>query len=135
MRLCTIFLAALLVPQIGVAGGTLRTMELHPLMRQMPEVWAVSRSLTLSSMAYAEVRLGNHFAHLSGGRTGPYSIQATSRRTGKPLVLVLCTQVRFLDRGGRELSDDDMHQATELRETLTAIFLSQPQDAPLAVKC
>lgn len=135
MRLVMIFIVALLVPQIGVAGGTLRTVELHSLMRQMPEAWVLSRSLRLSSMAYAEIRLGHHFVHLSAGRIGPYTIKATSRRTGKPLVLVLCTKVRFLDRGGRELSDDDMQQATEYRETLTGVMLRQPEDIQLAVKC
>lgn len=126
MRLNKLFLVALLVPKLSIAGGTLGTDELRLLMGQMPEVRDFLRSsLRLSDSAFAEVRLGPDFINLSGARMGPYTIDAKSEKDGKPLVVVLCTRARFLDSKGRELPETRIYQAASIEETLTGVMLRQ----------
>lgn len=126
MRLNKLLLVALFVPTLSIAGGTLGTDELRLLMGQMPEVRDFLRSsLRLSDSAFAEVRLGPDFINLSGARMGPYTIDAKSEKDGKPIVVVLCTRVRFLDSKGRELPETRIYQAASIEETLTGVMLRQ----------
>jgi hypothetical protein len=136
MRLNTILLVALIVPKLGIAGGTLSTVELGPLMGQMPEVRDFLRSsLRLSDSAYAEVRLGPDFINLSGARMGPYTIDAKSEKDGKPLVVVLCTKPRFLDSKGHELPATRINQAASIAEKLTGVMLRQEGDVAARPLC
>ncbi len=96
----------------------------------------MSRSnLILSDSAYAQTRLGPRFVKLSAARIGPYIISAKSRITGRPLYLVLCTRVRFLDRRGRELGESDIEQAVKIEETLTGATLTKTHDLNKPVSC
>jgi hypothetical protein len=126
MRLKTIFLLAFIVPKLSLAGGTLGTDELGPLLAQMPVVREFLRSsLRLSESAYSPIRLGPDFVHLSGARTGPYEIDATAINDGKPLVVVLCTSIRYLDSKGHELPGARINQAVSIEEKLTGVMLRQ----------
>jgi hypothetical protein len=136
MRLNTILLVALIVPKLSIAGGTLSTVELGPLMGQMPEVRDFLRSsLRLSDSAYAEVRLGPDFINLSGARMGPYTIDAKSGKDGKLLVVVLCTKARFLDSKGHELPATRINQAASIAEKLTGVMLRQEGDVAARPLC
>ncbi|MGZ5199168.1 MAG: hypothetical protein ACXWC4_05295 [Telluria sp.] len=136
MRLKILLFVALIVPKLGIAGGTLGTNELSSLMAQMPEVRDFLRSsLRLSDSAYAEIRLGSDFIHLSGARMGPYSIDAKSQKSGKSLVVVLCTKARFLDSNGRELPETRMNQAVSIDEKLTGVMLRQEGDTEVWPPC
>lgn len=136
MRLKTVLLVAFIIPRLSIAGGTLGTNELGRLMGQMPEVRDLLRSsLRLSESAYAEVRLGPDFINLSGTRTGPYTIDATSKKDGKHLLVVLCTSARFLDSKGRELPDARITEATSINEKLTGVMLRQDVDAAARPRC
>jgi hypothetical protein len=136
MRLKTIFLVAFIVPGLSVAGGTLSTNELDPLMGQMPAVRDFLRSnLRLSESAYAEVRLRPDFINLSGARMGPYTIDAKSTKDDKPLVVVLCTNARFLDSKGRKLPEARITQATSIEEKLTGVMLRQEADDTAQPPC
>lgn len=136
MRLKTIILVAFTVPTLGIAGGTLSTRELHPLMGQMPAVRDFLRSsLHLSESAYAKVRLGPDFINLSGTRIGPYTIDAKSTKDGTPLVVVLCTSARFLDSKGRKLPDARITQAASIEEKLTGVMLRQEGDDTAQPPC
>jgi hypothetical protein len=117
-----------------MAGGTLSTAELGPLMGQMPEVRDFLRSsLRLSDSAYAEVRLGPDFINLSGARMGPYTIDAKS--DGAALVVVLCTKARFLDSKGHELPATRINQAASIAEKLTGVMLRQEGDVAAPPPC
>lgn len=130
MLLKSIFIAALLVPKLCAAGGTLATNELNPLIGQMPVVRdLLSSSVRLSDSAFAEVRLGPHFKTLGGARMGPYTIQARSRRDGSALVVVLCTKARFLSSTGQELPEARIEEATSIEEKLTGVMLRQDGSA------
>lgn len=126
MRLASILVLALLVPNLSVAGGSLATDELDQLIGQMPLVRDFLRStLTLSNSAYAEVRLGSHFKNLGGTRMGPYTVMAKSKSDGSPLVVVLCTKARFLSKSGKELPDKRIEEAASVQEKLTGVLLLQ----------
>lgn len=126
MRIKSAILVSFLVPGLAIAGGTLSTSELDVLIKQMPVVRDFLRSsLRFSDSAYAEVRLGPDFVNLSGARTGPYTIDARSAKDGVPLVVVLCTSTRFLDKKGRQLPDAQITQAVSIEEKLTGVMLRQ----------
>lgn len=130
MRLNRILLAALVIPKLCAAGGTLGTDELDLLIGQMPVVRdLLSSSLRLSDSAFAEVRLGPDFKHLSGARIGPYTIQARSRKDGRVLLVVLCTKTRFLSATGQELPEARIEEAASIDETLTGVMLRQEGSA------
>jgi hypothetical protein len=136
MLLKTVLLVGLLLPQFSMAGGTLGTDELEQLMSQKSEIRDFLRSsLQLSDSAYGEVRLGSHFKNLGGARIGPYTISAKSIKDGKPLLVVLCTKARFLDRKGRELSESRMTFATSIDEKLIAVMLLQKNEIESRPPC
>lgn len=108
------------------AGGSLGTDELAPLLRQRPqEIAAIRKDHRLSDSAFAQVRFGSHFKHLGGARMGPYEVQLYPRASGeaRERVLWICTQARFLDRGGREIAqiDDAILHAVRVKETVTSV--------------
>lgn len=136
MRLKTIFLVAFIVPRLSVAGGTLGTRELDPLMAQMPAVRDFLRSnLRLSESSYAEIRLGADFINLSGARIGPYTIDAKSTKDDKPLVVVLCTSARFFDSKGQELPETRIVQAVSIKEKLAGVLLREKTDDTARPPC
>jgi hypothetical protein len=129
MRLKSMLMLALFVPKLSIAGGTLGTDELAALMAQMPAVRdLIDANLHLSVSADAQVRLGFHFKSLGGARLGPYTIEATSKKDGSALVLVLCTKVRFLNRAGRQLPEARIEEAVAIDEKLTGVILRQNGD-------
>lgn len=130
MRLHRLFIAALIVPKLCIAGGTLETTELYRLIGQMPVVRDIlSSSVHLSDSAYAEVRLGPQFKRLEGARIGPYSVQATSTKDGSALVVVLCTKARFLNSTGQKLAEAKIEEAVSIDEKLTGVMLLQESNA------
>lgn len=59
-----------------MAGGTLGTDELIPLLSKQPAVYkALNASFALSDSAFAEVRFGDSYPHLEGRRLGPHYIE------------------------------------------------------------
>lgn len=131
MRLPLIFIVALMIPKLSIAGGTLGTDELSPLIAQMPVIRdLLYSSVILSDSAYAEVRLGPHFKKLGGARMGPYSIEAKSKKDGSTLVVILCTKVRFLSSSGKELPEARIEAAESIEEKLTGVMLRQDEHAP-----
>lgn len=130
MRLHRLFIVALIVPQLCIAGGTLETTGLNRLIGQMPAVRdLLSSSVHLADSAYAEVRLGPHFKSLAGARIGPYTVRATSKRDGRALLVVLCTKARFLNRAGQQLPEAQIEQAVSIDEKLTGVMLLQESNA------
>jgi hypothetical protein len=131
MRLNSLlFIAALILPRLCAAGGTLGTEELGRLIAQMPVVRdLLGSSVRLSDSAFAEVRLGPHFKNLGGARMGPYTIQATSKKDGSALVVVLCTKARFLNSAGQELPEARIEEAASIDEKLTGVMLLQEDSA------
>lgn len=120
----------------GLAGGTLGTEELRPLLQQQPGVHeALTSSMNLAETAYAEVRLGSHFAHLGGARVGPYTIKATVRQSRKDIEVVLCTKARFLSRDGAELPTPGAENATRIDERLVTVILREPSTSAAGPGC
>ena len=119
-----------------LAGGTLDSKELEPLIRQQPTVReALLSSLVLSNSAYAELRLGSHFIHLGGARVGPYTIKATLKESHKEVEVILCTKARFLDDQGSELLEDKRMQATRIDEKLIIVILKEPSTIFASPEC
>jgi hypothetical protein len=136
MRLKSVLLIALLLPKLGVAGGSIGPNQMDVLMAQMPEIREFLRStLMLSDGAYAEIRLGPSFMHLSGAQVGPYQIEATSLKDGKPLLVVLCTKSRFLDAKGRELPGNRIEQAVRIEEKLEGVLLRKAGNVNASSLC
>jgi hypothetical protein len=116
--------ALCITAQNGVAGGTLGTSGLLPLLSQQPAVYAALReSLEFDDSAWAWTRFGHSYPNLSGRRLGPYEIPAAVKGTGQKLTVVLCTTARYFDNAGHELSGGARDNAVDVGETLAAVVL------------
>jgi hypothetical protein len=117
-------IAGLAASGLCSAGGSIEFKVVDQLIRQQPIIYSwLSSSLVLPDTAFAEVRFGSHFKHLSGGRMGPYTFMAAPRvssATGK-IEVIVCTDVRFLDRYGKQLPDSEIEDAVRLEETLASV--------------
>ena len=125
MRLIITF-ALVLAPAICKAGGTVEFQRVDHLLQQKPEIREVLlRSLVMPGVAFAQVRLGDHFRHLGGNRLGPYTFKASSRNTtAAPVLVTLCTSAVFVDSSDRVLpTGDEELEATGVRELLNAVVL------------
>lgn len=127
MSRCMRFLlgiAGLAASSLCSAGASVEFKVVDQLIRQQPIIhgW-LSSSLVLPDTAFAEVRFGSHFKHLSGGRMGPYTFRAKPRASSfaGDIVLIVCTGVRFLDKSGKQLPDSEFADAVRLEETLVSV--------------
>jgi hypothetical protein len=117
-------IAGLVTADLCAAGGTVEFKVVDQLLRQQPITYSwLSSSLVLPDAAFAEVRFGPHFKHLSGGRMGPYTFMAKPRASGSTgeIEVIVCTDVRFLDKSGKQLPDSEIGDAVRLEETLASI--------------
>src|SRR5882724_12623804 len=97
---CIIGLGWALAPSLSIAGGTVGLGEIDPLLRQKPALRDfLTTSLDLNDTVMAAIRFGPQFEHLSGGRMGPYMVEARPKgsKGGSSVELVLCTEARFVD--------------------------------------
>ncbi len=133
-RFLSLFLAFWVSPTL--AGGTLDTNELRPLLQQQSGVYeALTSSLNLAETAYAEVRLGSYFLHLGGARVGPYTIKATLKQSRKDIEVVLCTRARFLAHDGSELPSPGSENAARIDERLVAVMLRETSTSAARPGC
>lgn len=121
---------AILIAAPAVAGSTLGTDELVPLLSQQPAVYAALRSgFVLSDSAWAEIRFGDSFPHLQGARLGPYHILAHARQSQQSVEVILCTRAQYFDKSGKILLGlARAPAAVRVRETLLAVMLRQPSE-------
>jgi ferredoxin-NADP reductase len=132
LRLFTFLGLAFVLSEPAQAGGTVAFAELEALLRQKPQVMTqLKAEYSLPNSAYAEIRLGHHFEHLSGARTGPYTFQALKRGQGADTMtkVLVCTDVQFMSSAGKPLDEPNWEKATHIRETLTSVSYLKP-DAP-----
>jgi hypothetical protein len=114
----------LVVSGLCSAGGSVEFKVVDQLIRQQPTMYRwLSSSLVLPDSAYAEVRFGSHFKHLSGGRMGPYTFIAkpTASSASGEIEIIVCTDVRFLDESGKHLPDSRIEDAARLEEKLASV--------------
>ena len=131
-----ILLASVVMPSTCLAGGTIGLGDIDPLLRQKPAVRAfLTSSLDLDNTVMAAVRFGPQFEHLSGGRMGPYMIEARPKggKGATPLEVVLCTDSRFLDEAGRVVESEE--KAVRVEERLTAVMLREIGSRPSVPSC
>jgi hypothetical protein len=133
MRRILLALASALVPITCIAGGTVEFEQIDHLLQQTPQIRAaLLQSFDLPGSAYAEIRLGPHFKHLSAYRLGPYTFQAHAKgNTGSRAILVtVCTTYQFLDRSGKVLPQgtDVEFDAVQVQERVTGVVLSESAD-------
>lgn len=129
-------LAWVLAPSLSIAGGTVGLDDIEPLLRQKPALREFVRSaFDLDATVMAAIRFGPQFEHLSGGRMGPYMVEARPRGSlGRPPIeLVLCTEARFLDEHGRVVQSE--MTAHRVEETLTAVMLREIGSRPAIPAC
>ena len=106
------------------AGGSVEFKVIEQLIRQQPTMYSwLSSSLVLPDTAFAEVRFGSHFKHLGGGRMGPYTFMAKPRASSSTseIEVIVCTDVRFLDKSGKQLPDSKIEDAVRLEEKLASV--------------
>jgi hypothetical protein len=133
---CIFTLVWVLAPSLSIAGGTVGLGDIDPLLRQKPAVrdFLIS-SLDLNDTVMAAIRFGPQFEHLSGGRMGPYMIEARPKgsKGGSPVELVLCTDARFVDETGKVV--ESQMKATRVEEKLTAVMLREVGTLPAIPTC
>lgn len=117
-------IAGLTASSLCSAGASVEFKVVDQLIRQQPIIYGwLSSSLVLPDTAFAEVRFGSHFKHLSGGRMGPYTFRAKPRASGftSEIEIIVCTGVRFLDKSGKQLPDSEFEGPARLEETLASV--------------
>lgn len=117
-------IAGLAASSLCSAGGSVEFKVVDQLIRQQPITYSwLSASLVLPDIAFAEVRFGSHFKYLGGGRTGPYTFMAKPRasRSNGEIEVIICTNIRFLDKSGKQLPDSEIEDAVRLEETLALV--------------
>jgi len=135
-RLGIVTLAWLFAPFLTFAGGTVGLGEIDPLLRQKPALRDfLTSSLDLNDTVMAAIRFGPQFEHLSGGRMGPYMIEARPKgsKGANSIEVVLCTDARFIDETGRVVESD--MKATRVEEKLTAVMLREVGTLPAVPTC
>jgi hypothetical protein len=111
--------------------------QISRLLQQTPQIrLALLQSLDLPSSAYAEVRLGLNFKHLSAYRLGPYTFQAHAKgsTSSGAIMVTLCTTYQFLDSSGKVLPQDSDVQfdATQVQERVTGVVLRESAGSAVA---
>ncbi|HEV7429455.1 MAG TPA: hypothetical protein VGQ46_24130 [Thermoanaerobaculia bacterium] len=116
---------ALFLAKSSFAPGSLEVDEIASLLRQKPDLSRPFLAAYDLSTTISGVRLGGHFSRLSGGRIGPYEIQARARgsKGSYDLRVLVCTQATFVDDHGKKT--EDIFDAADVKETLTG-FIVQP---------
>lgn len=130
MQRLLLMLVSGLLPLTCIAGGTIEFKQINRLLQQKPQLSSILlQSIDLPSSAYAEVRLGSHFKHLSAFRLGPYTFQARPKgsKGSGTITVTLCTQYQFLDSSGKVIpqGSDREFDAMQVQEQLTAIVFSE----------
>ncbi len=66
---------------------------------------------------------------------GPYLVEARPKgsKGGKPVELVLCTDVRFVDEAGEVVANE--MKATRVEEKLTVVILREVGSQPTIPEC
>jgi Ran GTPase-activating protein (RanGAP) involved in mRNA processing and transport len=129
-------LTCLVAPARCIAGGTVGLSEIDTLLRQKPALRDfLKSSLDLNDTVMAAIRFGPQFEHLSGGRIGPYMIEARPKGSigGRTLEVVLCTDARFLDDTGTVVEVETT--ATYVQENLTAVMIREIASMPAIPTC
>ena len=114
----------LAAPGLCSAGGSVEFSVVDQLIRQEPAIHSwLSSSLVLPDTAFAEVRFGSHFKHLSGGRMGPYTFVAKPMASSftSEIEVIVCTTTRFLDKSGKQLLDSNIEDAVRVEEKLASV--------------
>lgn len=123
-------LLALLFAAECLAGGTVDVVELERLFKKQAALRTyLFSTLDIEPTAYAEVRLGPQFKHLSGARIGPYHLRAKTK-TGTPMEVVLCTSHRFLDASNKPVTT--IEEAHRVYESLNSVVMREVGHADLA---
>jgi hypothetical protein len=135
-RACIVIFTWLSAPTFSIAGGTVGLADIDPLLRQKPALREfLASSLDLNDTVMAAIRFGPQFEHLSGGRMGPYMIEAWPKgsKGGSAIELVLCTDARFVDEAGKVVESDI--KAARVEEKLTAVMLREIGSLPAVPTC
>jgi len=130
MQRILLALAFALIPLTCIAGGSVEFEQIDRLLQQTPQIRLTLRqSLDLPSSAYAEIRLGPHFKHLSAYRLGPYTFQAHAKgsASSNAIFVTLCTTYQFLDNSGKVLprDSDAEFDAAQVQERVTGVVLRE----------
>ena len=106
------------------AGGSVELSDIQPLIMQQPDLWKLfSDRLDISSHGGGG-RLGTVGIPLRGYRVGPYEFPAKEMMSKEDynLKIIITTDIYFLDKNGKETSDEK--RAVWKEEVLTAISLA-----------
>jgi TonB family protein len=124
MRNPAIALILFLLARTSAAEGTVDFAHVEALLRQAAVGTYLVETLRFAKTGYG-TRLGHHFQHLSGSRTGPYTFLATRKdeSDGNELRVTICTAIRFLDANG---APTEPTQATRVREVFSSVVLDLP---------
>jgi hypothetical protein len=124
VALCALFLAT--AP--AWADGTVSfESDIRPLLKAKPAFEKFVLGTLKIDDAGSGVRISDQaMPHLGGARMGPYEFRAVwhSANGDVPVTLIVDTDIKFLDRAGREITNGSLKQAVKLTETFSAIEIA-----------
>jgi hypothetical protein len=124
VALCALFLAT--AP--AWADGTVSfESDIRPLLKAKPAFEKFVLGTLKIDDAGSGVRISDQaMPHLGGARMGPYEFRAVwhSADGDVPVTLIVDTDVKFLDKAGREIANGSLKQAVRLTETFSAIEIA-----------
>jgi hypothetical protein len=128
----------LLASGLCSAGGSVEFKVVDQLIRQQPSTYRwLSSTLVFPDTAFAEVRFGPHFKHLSGERMGPYTFVARpmASSAGSEIEIIVCTDAHFIDKSGEHLAESRIAEAARLEEKLASVQVRDRRDAAGSPAC
>lgn len=111
------------------AGGSVELSDLQALVKQQPALWKFYTDRLDISPKGGGLRLGAEGIPLRGYRVGPYEFPAKLKgsKGDYDLMIILTTDLYFLDSKGREVTDQKL--AVKKEEMLISIGLT-PKEHP-----
>tara|TARA_R110002096_G_scaffold100173_5_gene221979 strand:- start:11758 stop:12711 length:954 start_codon:yes stop_codon:yes gene_type:complete len=129
--------AALMLPQITSAGGSVSWDDVVPLLSQNRKLQSFVEMTFDVVPAGTATRLGKQFENLDGQRVAPYVFSAKPRGSGDgyPFNLVIDAEIQFLDAEGNALDESGAEiNAAQIRQVLAGIRLEPVEESEAQAK-
>jgi len=130
MRLLPLFAFAILFPRLALATGSCSWEDVQTLLAQAPQIRQyVESSLDIEPSGTA-MRLGSHYANLSGSRVAPYHFRAKPKGAegSFQFQLVIDADLTLFDPMGKALPPQSFETAASFQEIFSAIRLEPLDD-------
>ncbi|WP_143808852.1 hypothetical protein [Paraburkholderia susongensis] len=132
------FIRAMIAASLGIGaaqfayadGSVSFALDIIPMMKGRPIFEQfIAQSFSITDTGWG-IRIDSPtIPHMGGARIGPYRFNAIwhSPKGDVPVTLIIDTKTQFFDAHHREITGDDLREATSITETLDSIEIESPK--------